>query len=87
MPLAQRDDLAVRHDDGRGPEPRRTPSLLGRPARIELSSRRTPNKRAGRTRSGEGAHSGDIAPDDQRLHGLGALVGVDYLDVDAGSAT
>ena len=29
----------------------------------------------------EGADAGDVAADDQRLHGLGALVGVDDLDV------
>src|SRR3954471_24799088 len=31
--------------------------------------------------SGEGADTGDVPSDDQRLHGLGALVGVDDLDV------
>src|SRR3954468_17358355 len=30
---------------------------------------------------GEGADTGDVPSDDQRLHGLGALVGVDDLDV------
>src|SRR4029450_5005905 len=31
--------------------------------------------------SGEGADTGDLSSDDQRLDGLGALVGVDRLDV------
>ena len=42
---------------------------------------RAPGADENSPRLGEGADAGDVAADDQRLHRLGALVGVDDLDV------
>ena len=58
-------------------EPEAPAATAARDGRLERADRDGPAGRGSRER----AHPGQVPAEDQRLHGLGALVGVDDLDV------